>query len=804
MKKNKKLKEIQNKYRKKPSFRFKNLTYKTPRTKKFEKSNPKLKTDFRKKTRIISKYASRNRRVRMRPSEVKARVSEADTKIDSSTIHRINYERKPDLDPKYFASGQKKKNQQNFLSETKISKTETSLDKGKLSAIDITKTRENLGGNQKTVRDIISNYQNKNESKGSKFLRQASAKEIPTESRKKLQNEIQEALVQNPEIMEEIKNLKNMNKLNFYISDDNVRFSETPGTASELHSNPGKETLATQKNELEFTSSSQHISQNLEKLKREASQMISNLNGEGTLPANYGQKISPELVDVKESDMKPTARRGSNQKKSGCKEEMEQVITPVESYQNFQITSFQNSVSINISLIDKIKNSVANYSEIKKSRIEKILSSRIKKFQEEKKSSSETIVKKSENTQSKISKNQESEIISEKTQNENKNEKKSKNLENPQNLQNSVIDENFYYLSELSYSLAVGANVIEDAAKLGIEYIYEYDETGRNEVVLIEQKDKNERIKKNVFFNHFHHCLQSIAYVSTVDELSEDEFLHKKVYLPPKKNKKLKTLILDLDETLVHCTENLKKAFDFKTPIRFTGGEIIDFGVSIRPNAVNFLKLLSKFFEIVIFTASHSCYANSILNILDPNHEYITFRLFRESCIEIEEGIFVKDLRIFGNRNLDEVMIVDNACYSYAFQIHNGIPIVPYFYGREDTQLLELAGFLITLVQKERKLPAMLNTLEKRNPVCDMENNDSVVVEDGSYVEYMAAVGKACGKYSKAFKENFSEDEKGIRERINWYFKGDIYKVFLENYGEKAPPLIAKFMINHTLEIEKL
>jgi CTD small phosphatase-like protein 2 len=107
---------------------------------------------------------------------------------------------------------------------------------------------------------------------------------------------------------------------------------------------------------------------------------------------------------------------------------------------------------------------------------------------------------------------------------------------------------------------------------------------------------------------------------------------------------------------------------------------------------------MSQFFEIVIFTASHSCYANTILNILDPQNEFITYRMFRESCIETEEGIFVKDLRIFANRNIGEIFIVDNACYSYAFQMSNGIPIIPFFFEENDTQLIELSNFLLSLV----------------------------------------------------------------------------------------------------------
>ena len=34
-------------------------------------------------------------------------------------------------------------------------------------------------------------------------------------------------------------------------------------------------------------------------------------------------------------------------------------------------------------------------------------------------------------------------------------------------------------------------------------------------------------------------------------------------------------------------------------------------------------------FEIIVFTASHSCYANVVLDTLDPDKKYIQHRLFR-------------------------------------------------------------------------------------------------------------------------------------------------------------------------------
>jgi CTD small phosphatase-like protein 2 len=57
--------------------------------------------------------------------------------------------------------------------------------------------------------------------------------------------------------------------------------------------------------------------------------------------------------------------------------------------------------------------------------------------------------------------------------------------------------------------------------------------------------------------------------------------------------------------------------------------------------------------------------------------------LFRRHCDYIEEGYYIKDLRLLG-RNLKKVVLVDNAAYSYAFQINNGIPIIPYYDAETD------------------------------------------------------------------------------------------------------------------------
>lgn len=43
----------------------------------------------------------------------------------------------------------------------------------------------------------------------------------------------------------------------------------------------------------------------------------------------------------------------------------------------------------------------------------------------------------------------------------------------------------------------------------------------------------------------------------------------------------------------------------------------------------------------------------------------------------------VKDLRVI-DRDLMNMVLVDNAAYSFAYQPENGIPIIPYYHGDTD------------------------------------------------------------------------------------------------------------------------
>lgn len=95
-----------------------------------------------------------------------------------------------------------------------------------------------------------------------------------------------------------------------------------------------------------------------------------------------------------------------------------------------------------------------------------------------------------------------------------------------------------------------------------------------------------------------------------------------------------KTLVLDLDETLVHAkfTEKVSGNPDHFFQITLNQKQL-PVHLWIRPGAQDFIKELSKYYEIVVFTASRSMYADKAIEFIDPNH-LISHRLYRESCSE--------------------------------------------------------------------------------------------------------------------------------------------------------------------------
>ena len=162
--------------------------------------------------------------------------------------------------------------------------------------------------------------------------------------------------------------------------------------------------------------------------------------------------------------------------------------------------------------------------------------------------------------------------------------------------------------------------------------------------------------------------------------------------LSPDLEKSTYTLVLDLDETLAHF---------FYTP---SGGTFL-----IRPYCFQFLEEMSKIFEIVIFTAALKDYADSILDVLDPNKKLINYRLYRQHTSVV--GItYCKDLSKIG-RDLGKTIIVDNLADNFKLQPNNGIHILTWLDDMKDTQLYDLGKILKDLVSRQ---PADIRPIIKK------------------------------------------------------------------------------------------
>ncbi|OMJ17212.1 hypothetical protein AYI69_g7514 [Smittium culicis] len=170
-----------------------------------------------------------------------------------------------------------------------------------------------------------------------------------------------------------------------------------------------------------------------------------------------------------------------------------------------------------------------------------------------------------------------------------------------------------------------------------------------------------------------------------------------------------KCLVLDLDETLVHSSFRPIENPDFIVPVILYGQEHSVY-VAKRPGVDKFLLETSKHYELVVFTASLSMYADPVLDLLDKSG-LITYRLFRESC-NLYNMNYVKDLSRLG-RPLESTIIIDNSPASYAFQPQNAIPVTSWFSDLHDTELADMTPFLIDLAKVD-DVSAVLSLKYKR------------------------------------------------------------------------------------------
>lgn len=166
---------------------------------------------------------------------------------------------------------------------------------------------------------------------------------------------------------------------------------------------------------------------------------------------------------------------------------------------------------------------------------------------------------------------------------------------------------------------------------------------------------------------------------------------------------KKKTLVLDLDDTLIHSFLEPILNSDFQLNIdiydNIKDREINKIYIKKRPGLDIFLNELSKYYKIYIFSASPGDYVSRVIKEIDKN-KIIKKYFYKDDCITMPEvgfDIYLKDLTIISN-DLSNIIILDDNITSFSLQSENGIGIKPWYGDMSDRELFKLIPILKKLV----------------------------------------------------------------------------------------------------------
>ncbi|GAA57102.1 mitochondrial import inner membrane translocase subunit TIM50 [Clonorchis sinensis] len=167
--------------------------------------------------------------------------------------------------------------------------------------------------------------------------------------------------------------------------------------------------------------------------------------------------------------------------------------------------------------------------------------------------------------------------------------------------------------------------------------------------------------------------LQKLRCQSIKDPISEKllpDPVQPPYYQPPY------TLVLELNGILVHPDWKFRTGWRFKK----------------RPALELFLQQLSPYYEVVAFTNESAMTGGPVLMQLDPQGQYIHYRLFREAT-RYRNGKHIKDLSCL-NRDLSHVILIDWDPSAASLQPRNALIVKKWQGDEADRELIDLAAFL--------------------------------------------------------------------------------------------------------------
>ena len=296
------------------------------------------------------------------------------------------------------------------------------------------------------------------------------------------------------------------------------------------------------------------------------------------------------------------------------------------------------------------------------------------------------------------------------------------NKNNKINLNDSNEDISFYnYITTLKNQIFSPENG-EDI------YLYNYNKKMEKKIKYEDEKNSNYNLLTSK-------SVKNINYkINTKNNLTNN--------ISNKRNKNnKKTLILDLDETLVHSLFEPEKTNNniIKPDIYlkiFFNNKFQEIFVYKRPYLDIFLKEMRKIYNIYVFTASIEKYAKPLLDKLDKDNLIIK-KFYRESCL-LSEGKFIKDLNSLNlNIKLKDIIIIDNNPFSYKFNKNNGIPIKSWHFDKADTELVKIIPLLKYLAKTEdvrKYIPYIVKNdeinFEQINSIINSNNKKRNIIND--------------------------------------------------------------------------
>ena len=181
-----------------------------------------------------------------------------------------------------------------------------------------------------------------------------------------------------------------------------------------------------------------------------------------------------------------------------------------------------------------------------------------------------------------------------------------------------------------------------------------------------------------------------------------------------KSRKTEKTLILDLDETLIHAMSDEEREYyeingkeKGKDNVYFTSQNLELF--YIRPGLFQFLRFANKYFECILFTAAESTYTYRILAMIDPKRVYFDHILSREQCSGVFKGGervgFIKGIDRL-NRDPEDVIVIDDNSTNWMYNYMNLLLIKGYYGDKGDQELVKMMRVLdkLSFVHDVRKI----------------------------------------------------------------------------------------------------